>query len=97
MLTISYDKDGKVVSDANAISFAKKTITSLSQDDTFICVGTHMMIDAFRVLVKRGEISHEQICFKHEDQILQVNPDGRLNKWPSEFCKEHDLFLVELL
>lgn len=80
----------------SAIQWCYRANTSSSRD-IYIETGQELMIEAFRVLVKRGVISHENICFLFKDKMILIDKNGRCDNCPVGFCDTRDKFTEELL
>ena len=44
----------------------------------YLKISSELLITALRVLVKRKEISNDEISFQFNDTIMEMNPDGRI-------------------
>lgn len=62
-----------------------------------ITVGSEIIIQAFRVAIKEGRISHNDIVFEYNGERLPPDSYGRLCKWPKGFCSISLEFLSRLL
>jgi len=85
--------------DKDSFSFAEKLWNQykyLTDVDVEHVVGQCLIVDSFRVLVKRREIPVEDILFIFEGQEILANQDGGLEKWPRGFCDEETDLLREL-
>lgn len=81
---------GDVVADSKAIEYARAHIGKGA------AVGTSLMLDAFRVLVFRGEIRKLQVCFEGGD-LVEVDKNGTLEYWPdSEIADVQMSLSIEL-
>lgn len=67
---------GRVVSDDKAMEFAEKYIGSDN-----IVIGTSVMLDAFRVLRKRGDIEELTVTFTN-GETLTTDKNGTFEDWP---------------
>lgn len=63
--------------------------------------GSHLVVDAARLLIKRGTLDYTKVCFEyHKDgKIVKIqhNKEGQLEEWPEGFCDEWDKILEELV
>ena len=71
-----------------------------------ILTSSEVVVQAARVLVRKGEIHHTRIRFEHHwvssdgqagRTCIHADEDGRLAEWPNGFCEQFHQFLVELL
>ena len=90
MITVTYDPyHNPAVPDGHAMMMAETIINiENGQDPAFnnkVTVGTGLVIDALRLLVKQGKMPADQLRFKYNDTIITVDGDGRCDKWPSGF------------
>jgi hypothetical protein len=96
MLTIEYKPDDvlSAMGDGQAINFviAELNIFRNLQElygDTFerhTIVSNSLVIDHFRLAIKKQQIKHTDISFLFNDEILPPTEEGRLNRWPQGFC-----------
>ncbi len=85
MITVVYDPSHSVgIPDGTVISVAEAICTGTPEGES-VTVGTGLVIDAIRVLVKTGKIRHDQIQFEYEGNILPIDKDGRMVIWPEGF------------
>lgn len=108
MLTIIYDPiNGTAVADGLAMDTAKliwqgykerhEAMTYLEAITYLPDTSSEVLINAFRVLVKRGHIPYEELIFKYKDQILLINKYGKLDHWPKCFCDYTEEMMSELI
>ena len=108
MLTIVYHKDGLLFADekalfvANNIVEAYKLTKEMLEDrgkihDNSYVVANFIVIDAFRVLIKRKVIDPSEIQFGYEDKKFFADKDGRIADWPNGFGDEQSNLLMELM
>ena len=62
-----------------------------------LVVNNELMIYAFRILVKRGVIPHNNIVFKFKEQVIRLDRNGRIECYPHGFSDTLDNILMELL
>lgn len=97
MFIIIYDKyagtvypDGliqqEVAKDISTYANCKKLHTEV---DYIVTVGSEIMIDAYRVAIVKGDISHEEVQVRYEDVLYQFNENARM-KWPDGMGMLHD-------
>ncbi len=106
MLTIEYDPttDKNLIPDGEILNFVKVEINTfvIFQDlygttfDRHIIIGNQLVIDAFRLAIKREQIKHTDIVFTYQDHILYPDDQGKLPKWPHGFCDTHSIILAGL-
>lgn len=99
MLTLEYHPDGLCVADAKTMEIAESFVqrandTKASHHARF---SQAMILDAVRVLVKRGVIDHTKLIFQFGCTPIRVDKEGCLNDWPRGFCDYTEDYLVELL
>lgn len=75
---VKVSKGGYVISDDNALDYAKAVIGLPD-----INVGTVVMLDAFRVLRKRGDIEELTVSFS-DGEPVRVDKNGTLEDWPQD-------------
>jgi hypothetical protein len=107
MLIVEYinDDNGIAFADYEALPRAIQIVNNLKKtnrlvdgaDDYTISVSTENIVEAFRVLVVRKEIDHNQIMFKFEGRHLPINEHGMLSDWCKGFCDTIDNFHTEIL
>ncbi len=73
---VTISKKGFLVSDDNALDYAKAVIGLPD-----ITVGTGVMLDAFRVLRKRGDIEELTVTFT-TGETLTTDKNGTFKDWP---------------
>lgn len=99
MLIITYDSEnGRVVQDAKVESYCTSLIECTEQTDVEneVIVGSSIIIDQFRVLVKEGKIKYKNIIFRFNDVDIRINVHGDLENYPRGFCDYNDLLLNKL-
>lgn len=50
--------------------------------DTIIRYGQELILDYFRLAIAEGRLDHNDIQIKYQDEIILINEDGRIDKWP---------------
>lgn len=97
MLTVEYNPDnGTVVPDNQVRSYAKMIIDSyhaLGNQDFTVTVGAEIIISAFKVAAKNGDID---LQVKFQDTIIPVDADGRLEFYPPNYPDVNCDILLEL-
>jgi len=101
-LIIEYNKDfGDVVPDGQVQSYTSYHIRLAIEDGEKIIVGSVILIDSFRLAVKQGEISNEDVEIWFNDgttsYTITLDKDGRCNVYPFGFCDAYDNILRKLL
>jgi hypothetical protein len=88
MITIEYAKNGKTYSDFEVEKFANEycVIYSETKKDTTYVVSNENIVDAMKLMVAEGKISNEHLQFKFEDELINVNNKGEIEKYPIGFC-----------
>ncbi len=84
-LHVVFDKNGEKVGDCDAYDFAISKVDRIkgTEQEMEIRIANHIVILAFRLLVKEGKIDHKDILFydKTTDPYLElsvdVNEDGK--------------------
>lgn len=90
MLIISYENTGYAYSDFDLLEQAQKIIDEYKNNKVELrVVSTDNVIMALRVLVTRNKISHSDICFKFEGNIITINEYGELSDFPSGFLNKN--------
>lgn len=99
MLTLIYHPDGVCVSDAKTMEYALGLSIKANQpnEQHSVVVAQAMIIDAVRVLIKRGMINHTLIQFKFNDHLITSDVGGHLSDFPRGFCDHTENYLLELL
>ena len=98
MLKIFYQENGKTYSDFNLIEEAQKIINNYKNDGwEIVIVSTDNIINALRILVCRGKLSHTEVVFKYKDETIIMNEKGELSHYPEGFCDCQKTFLRELI
>lgn len=98
MLTLEYHPDGICVPDVKTMETAESFVQRANEADVMheIKFSQAMILDAFRVLIKRGVVDHSLVTFKFQGQLIRANSSGRLSHWPRGFCDRTDDYLMEL-
>lgn len=87
--------DGRI---SNYVDQALKVIPDLSSGTPYrIFVGTESLVNAFRIALKQGRVSTEDIGFEFEGKPVPHTPQGRFTDWPAGFCALMDMQLTELV
>lgn len=95
MLTIIYTEHGDSNADAKS-EFIAMNMYNMYKDNNYTHLSsTSSLFTAFRMLVAEGKIPHDEVVFKFNNKILEINPDGQMKKgYPKGFCDaEFDLML----
>lgn len=97
-ITVIYDPDeGDCVPDALALNYAQKVAENSKIEKQTTRVGSEIIIQAFRVLVKRGDICLHQIDFFYGDVLISCGVNNTLSSWPTGFCDYSDNLISEIL
>jgi len=103
MLKIIYCEQGNPYSDFNLLENAQFIIDQYKKKieqnnrDIIIKVSTNNIIQALRVLVSRGELSIDEICFIFNEHEIAVNKYCELTKHPIGFMDWEQKFLREII
>tara|TARA_R110000851_G_scaffold327679_1_gene497467 strand:- start:316 stop:612 length:297 start_codon:yes stop_codon:yes gene_type:complete len=87
MITVIYDPLHPIgIPDGMAMHCAEVIVAMDGSDPDPIIIGTGLVVDAIRVLVKTGKADHTTIQFKYKDTILPINENGHIEPpWPEGF------------
>ena len=95
MITITYDPLHSVgIPDGMAMSCAE-TIVAMDGSDPII-IGTGLVVDAIRVLIRTGKADHTTIQFKYKGTIISVDEYGHCDPWPEGFNDTVENLLMQL-
>lgn len=103
---IAYDPiHGVPYADGTCWSLWSSLLAGCSTADSAVIdihTSTSNMVNALRVLIKRGTVSHEDvtILYKRPDgvpEMLIADKDGRLDHWPDGFCDFDEKVYDELI
>jgi hypothetical protein len=105
MLVIEYQPNAvwpKAAPDARLVEFAEAIIEDYKEfcpaPAIFVkTISSQLMIDAFRLCVKRGLIDPKDFRFKFQGELLEVNENGKLPVWPPGFGDAYSKLLRELM
>lgn len=99
MLIIEYHKDGVHVADHETMAIAEGMVQRANDPErTFETrISQAMILDAFRVLIKRGAVDHKNVKIKFENKIMSVCERANLSDWPRGFCDYTENYLMELI
>ena len=100
MLKIIYTEKGSSYNDFNLLEKAHEIIIDyyqINKKDTTVHVSTSNIIEALRVLIKRGKISNDDIVFEFEGELIKSNARGKMSHYPKGFIDWYDYFLDEIL
>lgn len=105
MITIRYHSTkGSLIADGNVINDVTRYLELIKLYPTLkheYYTSSGLVIDQFRIRIKRGEIPVDGIQFIYEtDDSKQVIPhdrDGNLLVWPAGFCDHNEKQLEELI
>lgn len=104
MFIIIYDKyagvvypDGVIQQEvAKDISTYANCKTLHTEVDYIVTVGSEIMIDAYRVAIVKGDISHEDVQVRYEDTLYQFDKNARM-KWPAGMGDLHSNLLRTII
>lgn len=98
MLILEYAPHGPAVSDFRAMDYAKDLAFLAKDTETNTAQFSNaMVLDALRVLICRGELSHEQIELRFENRAMYIDQYANLSDWPRGFCDQTENYLMEIL
>jgi hypothetical protein len=99
MLTLEYHPDGICVPDVKTMETAESFVQRANEQGVMheIKFSQAMILDAFRVLIKRGVVDHTLVTFKFQGKVFHSNADGQLSDWPRGFCDLTEDYLLEIL
>jgi len=103
MLRIIYCEQGNSYSDFNLLDKAQfiideyKECTEQNNRNIIIKVSTSNIIQALRVLVSRGELSIDEICFVFGEHEITMNKYCEFTKHPIGFMDWEQKFLREII
>jgi hypothetical protein len=98
MLTLEYHPDGLCVPDAKTMQIAKSFVAAANDTSSHtILFSQAMLLDAFRVLIKRGDVDPTRVVIRFENNAMYCNRDGHVSDWPRGFCDHTENYLMELL
>jgi len=103
MLRIIYCEQGNPYSDFNLLDKAQfiideyKECTEQNNRNIIVKVSTSNIIQALRVLVSRGELSIDEICFVFGEYEIFINENYELTKRPIGFMDWNQIFLREII
>jgi len=106
MLKIIYCEQGNQYSDFNILENAQFIIEEYKEcteqnnqnnRDIIIKVSTSNIIQALRVLVSRGKLSIDEICFVFGEHEITMNKYFELAKYPAGFMDWEQKFLREII
>jgi len=103
MLKIIYCEQGNSYSDFNLLRQAQLIIEEYQRKikqnnrNIIIKVSTSNIIQALRVLVSRGELSIDEICFVFGEHEIFINENSELTKRPIGFMDWEQKCLKEII
>lgn len=74
-----------------------KSANESKADFVGLLTSQELVVNWVRVNILRGLISHENVEFRFEDNIMFPDKFGYLDWWPTGFCDYNDKILTELL
>lgn len=90
---LEYCPTGDAIGDHQSENFVRHLVENkiparVSTQNTFL---------AARAMIARGDISNEDICFLFQGELLPLDIDGCMERWPRGFCDMEESWLMELL
>ena len=97
MLIVEYTEKGTPVSDFNYKEWVKEVKGAYEQapGDIVFKVSTEIAIQAIRVEIVQGNLSHKEVVFRYNNTDLGVTKAGKMN-WPQGFCEALQDIYMEL-
>ena len=98
MITIEYVERGVAISDFD-IGKAVDSFCSIhkkTKEDAIYYIANDKIIDAMKLKVLEGEISHEDLQFKFNGEIIKVYNKGEIEKYPDGFCDHTTKMLFKM-
>lgn len=97
-IMVIYDPNkGVVKRDGELKSYVKEIIDVAKTKNVTVHCANELLIEAFRVAVKKGEIDPKEIVFFFNGEVININKGGNLSEYPKGFLDTHMGFLFELL
>jgi hypothetical protein len=105
-ITVEYDlENGYLFADGKAEEWVNGIINKFHKDiaegcediDWDIKVCSYLLVDAFRVKIAEGRLSHKDIIFRFKGENIKSDKYGRLQVWPKGFCDVGTDLLERLL
>lgn len=98
MLTIVYDPiEGIVYPDGKTQDMVKVALRWIKLQDQTLTIGSELFIQYVRVAIVAGDIDCTDVQIKYKDQVLPLNKDGRIERWPAGFCDYYEDCLSNLM
>lgn len=115
VLIVIYDPiDGTPVRDGAIRSLAQAYVDRINnnfdEEDLAINVASAPLIDAFRLALRRRELTADRITFVYRtrrhahnggiainDIVIRHDQEGNFAEWPEGFCDYHDGIMMDLL
>lgn len=91
MITIEYKEHGVTFSDFKAEETARSFcyLHNKTKEDALYIVSNECIVDAMKLMVLEGAVSHNDVQFKFNDEILKINELGEIEKYPKGFCDQN--------
>lgn len=107
MIVIQYDPiNGKAIPDGGVplyVDAALATAREFNPDnpELYLLVGSHLIIDEFRLRIVRDELPHNHVLFKfigwdNNEYEITCNEYGKLSEWPKDFCDQTSNILMAI-
>ena len=103
MMTIVYSRDATPVADEKAMEYAKscyglyRILPKWCNYIGAFTASNAVLIDAYRVLVYRGDIPCDEIQFLYDGKYIRIDSNARFERLPEGFRDVQSKFLEELL
>ena len=93
-LILTYDPDnGPATRDGQCLKTAESMISLRGNWTT----GNFHLIEHLRLMIKNGDIQHEDVVFKFGNDVIFVNKNGTMDHWPKGFGDAEINILEKLL
>lgn len=101
MLKVIFDPDHEPgTPDGKAANLAYSFVKCYQEDKVStvsVTTSSHVVVDAFRLQVVRGEIDHKNLTFEYKGETITIGKNARLSNYPRGFCDHMERNLSELL
>jgi predicted ATPase len=101
-IKILFNENGLCLPDGQVSSWVNSFLRTCSEDCVLV-IGSVILLNEFRIRVRRGEIPHNNLVLCHtnyEGEVLNklyVNKYGHLDMWPNGFADIIEKQLMELI
>jgi hypothetical protein len=82
-LTIVFDaNDGMVLPDGKVVEFVQSTLKQLENSNIQLCIGSELLLLAFRYEVAKGMLPPANILLMVDMEKVDILPYGKLSSYP---------------